>query len=109
MRAIVVLSLGLACVACSSPPRAPAVAFPASLAAFGNGFPHDGDPCRRLGASPATNDYLDDTMVLVGCPHGRNGPEARSLMASQRGASFNAEADGFALISVPNHDPFGGA
>ena len=51
----------------SAPALAPGQ-FPASLAAFGKGYPQDGDPCRKLGESELTANWVDDKSVLLGCP-----------------------------------------
>src|SRR5512137_2411675 len=46
---------------------ATAATWPASLNVFGDGFPNPGDPCRRIGESEATMNFLDHTATLAGC------------------------------------------
>lgn len=68
--------------------------WPASLPVFGDGFPTAGAPCRRIGESAATVDFLDDSASLVGCP---NKAEAEKL-----GGTILKDIDGVTLVSVPN-------
>ena len=72
------------------------VGIPASLAPFGNGYPNDGDPCRRLGESEATIEWLDDSATLVGCP--------TAAAAAALGGSTVAELDGVNVVSIPTGD-----
>lgn len=67
--------------------------WPSSLHVFGDGFPNAGDPCRRVGESEATNNFLDHTAALVGC-------QAVSD-AEKLGGKIVATVDGITLVSVP--------
>lgn len=80
----------------AAPVAADAGAFPASLPVIGDGYPVSGAPCRRLGESEATSDWLDDSADLVGCPTKQN---AREL-----GGKMVGVIDGITLVSVPRGD-----
>lgn len=67
--------------------------WPSSLRPFGEGYPSVGDLCRRLAESPATNNYLDDSADLVGCP--------TEAAAKQLGGRIVGVVAGITLVSVP--------
>lgn len=69
-------------------------AWPASLPVFGDGFPGPGAACRRIGESPATVEFLDDSAALVGCPTAQD--------AARLGGTVLKQIDGVTLVSVPN-------
>lgn len=64
----------------------------ASLPFIGDGYPASGNPCRRVGESAATVDYLDDSADLVGCP---SAEQAEAL-----GGKVVATIGGTTLVSV---------
>lgn len=66
--------------------------WPGSLNVVGDGFPTPDAPCRRLGESAATIDFLDDRKELVGCP--------TRLDAEKLGGQILKAVDGVTLVSV---------
>ena len=64
-----------------------------TLTPLGDGYPASGAPCRRVGESAATIDFLDHTAILVGCP--------TQADAMQLGGKLIGTVDGITLMSVP--------
>ncbi len=67
--------------------------WPASLMVFGDGFPNPGDPCRRVGESQATVNFLDHTATLAGC--------LSAADAARLGGRIVGTVDGVTLVSIP--------
>ncbi len=119
-RAIIVAMIfgAVSLVACSkAPPSAPTAAadtsepvapateatiWPSSLNVFGDGYPNAGDPCRRIGESAATIDFLDDSAILVGCIGDAAKEPAAAIIAA--GGKAVGSVDGVTLISIPQGD-----
>lgn len=76
--------------------------WPTSLNVMGDGFPKPGDPCRRLGESAATANYLDDSALLVGCP-GSATDDAAAAIVAQGGRVVGTEQN-ISLLSIPQGD-----
>lgn len=116
VRLFLVAGLGFLLAACSPPAPKPqsdtsepvttpvtqAFAWPAALSPFGDGYPNAGDPCRRLGESALTVNYLDDSAILVGCPGSASDGAAAALAAP--GVKVVGEALGVTMISIPQGD-----
>lgn len=66
---------------------------------MGDGYPAAGDPCRRLGESALTVNYLDDSAILVGCPGAATDAAAAAIAAS--GGKVVGAAEGVTMISIP--------
>jgi hypothetical protein len=68
--------------------------WPETLTVVGKGFPNAGDPCRVIGETAATINYLDDSATLAGC--------LTTSDAAQLNGRVVGEVDGVILVSVPS-------
>lgn len=95
IRPFLPLAATLALTACApTPPPPPETTLPF----FGNGYRAEGDPCRNIGEDDFTNQFLDHTADLVGCPEGA---ENLGVFITETDAVEVARKDGFILYSVP--------
>jgi hypothetical protein len=76
--------------------------WPSTFRVMGDGFPGSGDPCRRLGETAATVDYLDDSAILVGCPGAATDAAAAAMVTA--GGRVMGTAEGVTMISMPQGD-----
>ncbi|WP_233804755.1 hypothetical protein [Paraburkholderia sp. HP33-1] len=83
--------------------------WPASFVVLGNGYPHAGDACRRLGESAATVNYLDHMAMLVGCPGSSDSAAVRAIVTHERHARVVGAADGVTLISISTEGGLAGS
>ncbi|MCC8402829.1 hypothetical protein LJ655_13190 [Paraburkholderia sp. MMS20-SJTN17] len=83
--------------------------WPASFVVLGDGYPHPGDACRRLGESAATVNYLDHMAMLVGCPGSTDSAAVRAIVMHERHARVVGAADGVTLISISTEAAPGGS
>ena len=90
----VLLLAGCAPVVTVPPPAETTVELPF----FGTGYRAEGDQCRRIGESAFTNQFLDDSADLVGCPADM---ENLGVFALDTGGVEVARAGGYVLYSVP--------
>lgn len=61
------------------------------------GYRDPADQCQRVGESPATNQYLDHTSVLVACPVGYEGI---GVFVTETGAEQVGKLRNYVLFSV---------
>ena len=69
-----------------------------SLPLFGDGYRFKGDACLRVGEDSYTNQFLDDSADLVGCPEDL---ENLGVFVIDYNAVEVARRDGYVLYSVP--------
>lgn len=66
---------------------------------LGAGFRDPADQCRVVGETAFTNQFLDDSSTLVGCPEDYEGT---GVFMTETGATQVAEAQGYLLFTVPD-------
>lgn len=67
------------------------------LLLFG-GFRDPADQCRIVGETAFTNQFLDDSSTLVGCPEDYEGT---GVFVTETGATRVGETQGYELFTVP--------
>lgn len=96
MRSIVIAGIGFAgLVGCTPPPDTTTVE---RLPLLG-GYRDKADQCVRVGENALTNQYLDDSADLVGCPEDYEGIGV--FQTETGGVQVGAE-QGYILYSVPH-------
>lgn len=65
---------------------------------LGAGFRDPADRCRIVGETEFTNQFLDDSSTLVGCPEDYEGS---GVFVTETGAIRVAESQGYILYTVP--------
>ncbi len=63
-----------------------------------DGYRDPADACRRVGETPYTNQFLDDSAELVACP---TGGENVGVFATETGARAVAQVGVYTLYSAP--------
>lgn len=103
---VTVMAFGLA--GCMSPqtlgygpePTTPLYTSPADSGLLGGRpYPNPKDVCRVIGENEATQNLLDDSALLIGCPKNETGAIADRL---REGATVVGHAKHWTLLSVPN-------
>jgi hypothetical protein len=84
-------------------PATTVIAWPAGFVVMGDGYPKPGDPCRRLGESALTINYLDDSAILVGCAGADADAAAKAVMKVTDGQILGS-VNGVTLITIPQGD-----
>jgi len=88
---LVLFCLLVTCVGVSASDEAP-------LPFFGDGYRTPGDVCRSVGENSYTNQFLDDSADLVGCPKDY---DSLAGFIGETNAVEVARTNGVVLFSVP--------
>lgn len=84
---------------CIEPAREVAISEPDPDLVFVRGYRDPSDPCKLVGESAFTVEFLSDAADLVACPTGSAAME--SLMA-ETAASMITQTNSFTFFSLPN-------